>query len=232
MEKPIVFVGYRRNLYDYQTVAKDNNRKVVGILDKYFYGNVEEASGVPIIGGEDLLKDKSFVEDHDFFLTSWWDGYDKLDNPEHSGDNLRKTRIKLLEDSGATCANLIHSSCHITEDIKLGQGILVMPYTVISPHGSIGDHSVLDWYVLIGHECNMGKNVIIGARTTLGGCITIEDNVRIGLNATVVVSREQPIVIRKNSKVWAGAVVFDDIPEDSSYTHNHRLLKRLNNATI
>ena len=225
--KPIVFVGHRRNLYDILLVANDLGRNVVGLLDKYFYGNTDEVCGVPIIGADDMLQDRSFVEDHDFFLTSWWTGNENLDNPEHSGDNLRKTRIKTLEDNGIKCTNLMHPDCKQLDNTGLGHGIIAMPFSGISHFCRVGDYSVIDWYTYIGHGCTIGKNVIVGARSTLAGDVVVEDNVRIGLSVTITEGHERPITIHKNSKIWAGAVVFDSVPEDSSYTHNHRLLKRL-----
>ena len=67
----------------------------------------------------------------------------------------------------------------------------------------------------------------MGARATLAGGITVEDNVRIGLSATVVEGHERDITLHKNRKIWAGAVVFDSVPEDANYTHNHRILTRI-----
>ena len=183
--KPIVFVGHRRNLYDVLLVANDLGRNVVGLIDKYFYGNTDEVCGVPIIGADSILEDRAFVEDHDFFLTSWWDGNENLDNPEHSGDNLRKTRIKLLEDNGIKCTNLMHPDCKQLANTELGHGIIAMPFSGISHFCRVGDYSVVDWYTYIGHGCTIGKNVIVGARSTLAGGITVEDNVRIGLSVTI-----------------------------------------------
>jgi UDP-3-O-[3-hydroxymyristoyl] glucosamine N-acyltransferase len=226
--KPIVFVGHRQNLHDVLMVAKACRRQVVGLLDKYFYGNTDSVCGVPVIGADSMLEDTAFVEDHDFFLTSWWTGNENLNNPEHSGDNLRKTRIDLLDAQGIRCTNLIHPDCTRIESSQLGNGIIAMPYTAITDHCVIGDYSVIDWYALVGHDCRIGRNVIVGARATLAGGITVEDNVRIGLSATVVEGHERDITLHKNSKIWAGAVVFDSVPENANYTHNHRILKRIN----
>ena len=225
--KPIVFVGHRRNLYDVLLVANDLGRNVVGLIDKYFYGNTDEVCGVPIIGADSILEDRAFVEDHDFFLTSWWDGNENLDNLEHSGDNLRKTRIKLLEDNGIKCTNLMHPDCKQLDNTELGHGIIAMPFSGISHFCKVGDYSVVDWYTYIGHGCTIGKNVIVGARSTLAGGITVEDNVRIGLSVTISEGHARDITIHENAKLWTGAVVFDSVPANSNYTHNHRLLRRL-----
>ena len=200
--KPIVLVGHRQNLHDVLMVAKACNRQVVGLLDKYFYGNTDAVCGIPVIGEDSKLADKSFVNDHDFFLTSWWTGNENLNNPDHSGDNLRKTRIGLLDQHDIQCTNLIHPQCTRIESSQLGNGIIAMPYTAITDHCVIGDYSVIDWYALVGHDCK--------------------------ISATVVEGHERVITLHKNSKIWAGAVVFDSVPEDANYTHNHRILKRIN----
>jgi len=232
MEKPIVFVGHRQNLNDVLMVAQATGRKVAGLLDKYFYGNTDTVCGVPVIGADSKLSDSAFVNDHDFFLTSWWTGNENLTNPEHSGDNLRKTRIRLLDEYGIKCTNLIHPLCTRIESSKLGNGIIAMPYTAITDDCVIGDYTVIDWYALVGHNCTIGRNVIVGARATLAGGITVEDNVRIGLSATVVEGHERNITLHKDSKIWAGAVVFSSVPENTNYTHDHRLRKRITDATL
>jgi len=226
--KPIIFVGYRLNLHDILLVTRALDRQVVGVIDKYFYGNTDEVCGIPIVGSEDLLSDKTFTDDHDFFLTSWWDGYENVENPEHSGDNLRQTRIKLLEDNGVKCTNLIHPQCTELEDTQLGNGIIAMPMSGISHHCDIGDHCVIDWYSYVGHNCKICKNFIVGARSSLAGYLNIEDNVRIGLSVTIAHGHGKPdLTVHKNAKLWTGAVVLDSVPANTNYTHDSRLLKRL-----
>jgi hypothetical protein len=79
-KKNLILVGVRQNLIDIKQIAKRNNYKIIGILDKYYYGNTAQASDIPIIGSEEWLLDdtnaqaQQWKKQCSFFMSSWWDG--------------------------------------------------------------------------------------------------------------------------------------------------------------
>ena len=92
----------------------------------------------------------------------------------------------------------------------------------IHPAATIGKNFFIDHGVgvVIGETTIVGNNVTIYQGVTLGGTgkesgkrhPTIEDNVIIGAGAKDL----GPIVISKNSKIGAGAIVVKDTAEDST----------------
>jgi len=92
----------------------------------------------------------------------------------------------------------------------------------IHPGAKIGRHFFIDhgMGIVIGETCEIGDNVTVYQGVTLGGTgkekgkrhPTIEDNVLIATGAKVLGS----ITIHAHSKIGAGSVVLNDVPENST----------------
>lgn len=90
----------------------------------------------------------------------------------------------------------------------------------IHPGATIGKDFFIDhgMGIVIGETAEIGDNVMLYHGVTLGGTgkgknkrhPTIEDNVMIGAGTIVL----GPVTIGKNSKIGAGSVVIQDIPEN------------------
>ncbi|MBC9927542.1 MULTISPECIES: UDP-3-O-(3-hydroxymyristoyl)glucosamine N-acyltransferase [unclassified Leucobacter] len=74
----------------------------------------------------------------------------------------------------------------------------------------VGDYTKIDDHVHIAHNCQIGKNVIITACAEISGSVTIEDEVWIGPNASVI----QGLTLGKDSLLGIGAVALKSIPEN------------------
>ena len=96
----------------------------------------------------------------------------------------------------------------------------------INPKAKIGENLFIDhgMGVVIGETSEIGKNVTIYHNVTLGGIApsinsneqrnvkrhpTLQDNVVVGSGAQIL----GPVVVGKNSKIGANAVVTKDVPE-------------------
>lgn len=234
---PLILVGVRQNLADILEIAKRRNYKIVGILDKYYYGNVEAVCDIPIIGNEEWLLDKNnstaqqWIKTHCFFMTSWWDG--RQHTPHTAGldnEQVRKDRISILDNAGVKVINLIHPFADIrnADTIKIGKGVLINAYVGIVDNVSIGDYSVLDYQTRITAHTHIGKNCIIGGGTLTASAI-IEDNVRIGVNCTIIATKKDfsSLTIGQGSIIHIASVVTDDVPAGYIYTRHEKMLRRI-----
>ncbi|WP_409199888.1 gamma carbonic anhydrase family protein [Methanobrevibacter sp. DSM 116169] len=113
----------------------------------------------------------------------------------------------------------IFEGAQIIGDVEFGENVSVWPGAVIRGDMSpikIGNFSnVQDNCVVHGayeHAVTIGEGVSIGHGAVIHGC-TIEDNVLVGMNATVLNGAK----IGKNSIIGAGAVVSEgkEFPEGS-----------------
>tara|TARA_R110002012_G_scaffold277507_2_gene464739 strand:- start:24029 stop:24655 length:627 start_codon:yes stop_codon:yes gene_type:complete len=74
----------------------------------------------------------------------------------------------------------------ITNDVYLGQGVLVNLNSTISHDCQIGDFTEIACNVSIPGRCSIGKNVFIGSNATLMPDINIGDNSIIGAGTVVI----------------------------------------------
>ena len=229
-KKKLILVGSRTNLSDIITAAEDCGYKIIGILDKHYWGNTEKICGIPVIGSEEeLLDPNSKWRKYNFFPANWWDGKQAIGDV-FDADQLRRERIDLLDKSGVNVVNLIMNSrvdwIHNKRDFTIGKGVLILAGAKIGEHVSIGDYSILDWDVKLSAFNKIGRNSTIGYDTLLAHT-DIGDNVRIGVRCVLIPSRKKRVLtVGNNAIVYIGSLVLDDVPEDSVYTMHGRTRKR------
>ncbi len=78
----------------------------------------------------------------------------------------------------------------------------------------IGENTKIDNLVMIGHNCVIGRNVLMAAHTGISGSVTVGDNVMFGGRAGV----GDHISIGTGARVAAGAGVLADIPPGETWS--------------
>ena len=78
----------------------------------------------------------------------------------------------------------------------------------------IGENSKIDNLVMIGHNCVIGRNVLMAAHTGISGSVTVGDNVMFGGKAGV----GDHITIGTGARVAGGAGVLANIPAGETWS--------------
>jgi sugar O-acyltransferase (sialic acid O-acetyltransferase NeuD family) len=105
---------------------------------------------------------------------------------------------------------LMHPSSVCASTVKVGAGVHIGPLSIIAPYAVLGDFTVINRQVSVGHHTILGNFVTFNPGTNVAGCCKIGDNVTIGTGATILDS----LSIGANSIIGAGAVVTKDVPEN------------------
>lgn len=90
-----------------------------------------------------------------------------------------------------------------------GWGSILFPGAQVGDRAAIGDHVHIEFNAVVSHGCKVGDFVTICPGVVLAGEVTVEDDVFIGANATVI---HGGITIGKGALIGAGAVVLTDVP--------------------
>jgi hypothetical protein len=88
-------------------------------------------------------------------------------------------------------------------------GRVCFPGSRIGTGVELGCHVHVQFNAVISHGCQVGDYVTICPGAVLSGEVTVEDDVFIGANATVI---HGGITIGQGALVGAGAVVIDNVP--------------------
>ena len=107
----------------------------------------------------------------------------------------------------------------IRDNVTIGRGAVIMMGAVINIGAVIGEGTMIDMGAVPGGRATVGKNCHIGAGAVLAGVIEpasatpviVEDGVLVGANAVVI----EGVHVGKGAVVAAGAVVIEDVPEDT-----------------
>lgn len=191
--------GLAREVYDLALTCygDDPDFKVKGFLSI-------EPSNVEALGYPKVLSNSSDykIEENDVFFCA-------------IGNVLR--RKKVVEDileKGGKFINLIHPTANISPSVKLGIGIGIKSYCVISSDVSIDDFTYLQSSVIMGHDVKIGRYCQINSfaffagYAEIGDCVTINagakliQNVKVGDEAVVGVSSVVLTKVKKGTTVF------------------------------
>lgn len=123
----------------------------------------------------------------------------------------RHKLLKALELPERRLATVVHPTAVVSDKAKLGYGVVLMPFVLVSPDVVIGNHSQMYAQSFIGHDSSMGEMCFVTNNASIGAFVKIEDGAHVGSNSSI---RER-ITVGEWSIVGLGAVVLKDV---SSYT--------------
>tara|TARA_B100000989_G_scaffold298523_1_gene288252 strand:- start:2779 stop:3411 length:633 start_codon:yes stop_codon:yes gene_type:complete len=127
------------------------------------------------------------------------------------GDNkIREKNFKILKKK-FKFATLIHSKSHCAYGVKIGEGTVVMPGSLINTDTIIGRNCIINSSSSIDHDCLIGDHTHICPGTVLAGNVSVGKNCWIGIGTKII----QNCNIGNNVFVAAGSVVTKDIKSNS-----------------
>jgi len=128
----------------------------------------------------------------------------------------RKTMTQFMESYGFKPRSLIHKTAVISPTAHIGRNVQLLAGSIIGAFASVGDYSIINSGANVEHDCTIGRNCHLAPRAALAGEITVEDNVFVGINATIL----PRLRIGSGATVGAGAVVTKDVSSGVVVTGN------------
>lgn len=124
--------------------------------------------------------------------------------------NARKKIVSNLKEKGASFYSFVHSSCVVTDGVKIGEGCIVAPLSVISNNAVVSDFVAINTQCLVGHDAFVGDHCVLSPLSGIMGGVVLSAEVFLGANATVA----PRLKIGKGSKISIGTSVLRDVPEN------------------
>ena len=160
--------------------------------------------GIPISHGE--MGMKVFIETiREQQLNPW-----EIDCVAAIGGKNGKAREEItqyMENHGFMPRSLIHRTAIISQHATIGKNVQILAGSIIGACANIGDNSIINTGAIVDHDCKIGKNCHLAPRAALAGEVIIEENVFIGINATIL----PRLRICSGATVVAGAVVTKNV---------------------
>jgi sugar O-acyltransferase (sialic acid O-acetyltransferase NeuD family) len=197
MKKNLIIIGagkFGREVYAWARQSREHGRSwdIKGFLDcrpEILNGRKYD---VPIISSTENYSPQS----DDLFVCS-------IAEP-----NLKKTLCEIIQGRGGEFCNIVHFTVVMGENVRLGTGIILCPYSVISCDAAIGNFVSINLHTAVGHDVTIGDYCQINPHTTIGGGAVVKNGVTIGSNACIL----PDAVVEEGSVVGAGSVVLRRAP--------------------
>ena len=185
--------GFAREVYYWvnDTFSK-KSYKIKGFLSY----NQKDLDGYNIKGGIIGNDDNYKIEENDRFIIA-------------IGDiDIKKRAINKLKKRGAKFISLIHPTALIISTAKIGEGVVICPYCIISDNVQLDDFVMMNTYASCGHDVKVGKYSILSPYVALNGFVKLENEVFVGTHATVISYKK----VGFQSKISANSVVMRNVP--------------------
>jgi len=182
----------------YEILQHSKNMDVVAFIDNVTRGSEEKIMGIPVIGDHSLLPGliKEGIKAYIIAI----------------GDNkIRARYFGSLQKKGLEPINAIHPTAHISDNAKIGKGVVISTGAIITTNAIIGDDVIINTGAIIEHEDIIEKHVHIGPGTAIAGRVTVKKGAFVGIGCVV----KEYVTIGENAVVGAGSVVLDDIPKNA-----------------
>ena len=123
----------------------------------------------------------------------------------------RKQTYEHYVSNGWEAVNIIHPNAIVSDDTRLGKGILIECGCLITPNPVIGDNVVVKTGSQVNHDNIIENHVYIASGVILSGGVTIYENALLDDGVIVTLGHS----VGRNSLIGAGGVVTKNIPENT-----------------
>jgi sugar O-acyltransferase (sialic acid O-acetyltransferase NeuD family) len=189
--------GLAREVYDLAKICYPDEKdlKIKGFLSEAFT-NIEALGYPKILSTPTDYK----IQENDVFFCA-------IGNVLH-----RKKVVESIAAKGGQFINLIHPSANISPGAKLGKGIAIKPYCVISSDVVIDDFSYLQSSVVMGHDVKIGKYCQINSFSFFAGYANTGDCVTVNAGAKLI----QNVKVEEEAVIGMGSVVLSKVKKGTT----------------
>lgn len=123
----------------------------------------------------------------------------------------RKKLIQIMLEKNAKIGSFIHHSVIKPENMEIGVGNIIFPFSILEKNAIIGNYNFLTTYCFISHDCIVGDNNFFSV-SGIAGSVKVGDNNYFGIRSVVIPGVE----IGNNNIIQAGMVVDKDVKNDTT----------------
>jgi sugar O-acyltransferase (sialic acid O-acetyltransferase NeuD family) len=120
-----------------------------------------------------------------------------------------KRRVgELLRSRGARFGQVVHRTVVLGDNVALGDGVILCPYTVVSANNRLGVCVAINFHSTVDHDTNVGDWSQVNCHCDLTGGVQIGREVFIGSSVSIIPN----VTVGDGAYVGVGSVVLRDVP--------------------
>jgi hypothetical protein len=130
-----------------------------------------------------------------------------------ANSQVREKLVARLNQDGVQHLDIKAANTVILDEVDMGEGSLLCPFTCITSNIKIGKFFHANIYSYVAHDCVIGDYVTFAPGVKCNGNIHIEDHAYIGTGVVIKQGTpDKPLVIGKGAVVGMGAIVTKSVP--------------------
>ena len=196
----IIVIGYSGHAFVACDLLRLTGWTILGYCEKR--PKIENPFDLDYLGEEGGAEARQLLESNAFFVAI--------------GDNRRRRAAYAVVSPQAQGVTLIHPAASLSENARIGDGVLICAGAVVGPLANIGIATIINSGAVVEHECQLGDFVHVAPGAVLCGAVNVGAGALIGAGAVV----RQGIQIGRDAVVGAGAVVVKNVPDAATVYGN------------
>ena len=134
---------------------------------------------------------------------------------------VRSMLVDKLVPKGSNFVSYVHPSVVLSAGAKIGKGVIILPYSLVSNDSTIGDFSVVNCFSSVGHDVSIGPYVTISSHVDIMGHCVVNTYVFMGSGSRVLPGKH----LGESAVIGAGATAVRSVPGGKTlYSPLSRLL--------
>jgi len=126
--------------------------------------------------------------------------------------SVRQRLTEQCLSDGVSIFKVQSDSVVVLDDVTLGDGSILCPFTTITSNVSIGVSFQANIYSYVAHDCVIGDYVTFAPGVKCNGNVVIEDHVYVGTGAVIKQGKPgKPLIIGRGAVIGMGAVVTKNV---------------------
>lgn len=170
---------------------------IIGITDPGLPAGSDHRDGVPVLGGDEVLRDYPPSEVR------------LVNGIGSTGDTgPRRAVFERMTAQGYDFLGVVHPDAVVSDSAAVAPSAQIMARAVVQPHARIAANSIINTGAMVDHDCEIGEHVHIAPGVVLSGGVLVGDGAHIGTGAHI----KQGVRIGEKAVVGAGITVLADVP--------------------
>jgi sugar O-acyltransferase (sialic acid O-acetyltransferase NeuD family) len=116
--------------------------------------------------------------------------------------------VERILSRGGAFTRVIHATAVHCNRSTLGKGVILCPYSIISPNVLIGDFVTVNLHSSVAHDAVIGRWSQLHCHVDITGGVTLGEGVLVGSHASILPG----VKVGDGAIIGAGSVVFRDVP--------------------
>lgn len=125
----------------------------------------------------------------------------------HGEPRIRKILAEKVRGDSYVLGSVVDPSARISPSVRLGDGIILFPYTYLSSCAVIGDNALISVGSAVGHDTSVGNNTVVSTLVSVSGNCSIGSGCYIGTQSCI----KEKVRIGENTIIGMGSCVYRDV---------------------